>query len=283
MGDVLGGRRSYRCRGQRLPVGGMCLTDRDRAILRTVFLQRAVTRKQLMSLGYFHSLTAASERLRMLFDHGLLNRHSVSTDLATVELVYTVGMRAVHELSSMLGVDVVDVRRSVSSGAPFALSHAIAVTDVRIEFLAHPAEFENIEWLSEIEVRHEFTVNGAQYVLKPDGAILFDYDGKRQIAFLELDRGHVSRPQFKRSCHTYRTYFDLRLAEDVYGVQSATLLGIVHSGERRLRSLLGLAGNAGLFASFASWSEVTDHGVNGAVWRTAQEQGNKHKLTEVLR
>lgn len=277
-----GDRRGYRGRGERCPTGGMRLTDRDRAVLRDVFLQRAVTRKQLMRLGHFGSITSASERLRILFDHRFLERFAIATDLATAELVYTVGPQAISELVSSLGVDRSEVKRCVSSGAPLALAHTVAVTDARIAFTADPPVGMTVEWLSEVQVRHEFVVDRTRHVLKPDGALIFIRGDRPHIGFLEVDRGNVSQPQFERSCDVYRTYFDLNLHAEAYGAQSATLIGIVCAGERRLRSLLALAAHAGIAAAFSTWKDISEHGPYGAVWRQHAEPETRIRFVEAF-
>ncbi|HMS55999.1 MAG TPA: replication-relaxation family protein [Fimbriimonadaceae bacterium] len=276
-----GDKRGYRGRGERCPTGGMRLTDRDRAVLRDVFLQRAVTRKQLMGLGHFSSITSASERLRILFDHRFLERFAIATDLATTELVYTVGPQAISELVSDLGVDRDEVKRCVSSGAPLALAHCVAVTDARIAF-TDPPEGTTVEWLSEVQVRHEFVVDRARHVLKPDGALLVSLGDQPHIGFLEVDRGNVSQPQFERSCNVYRTYFDLNLHTEAYGARSASLIGIVCAGERRLRSLLALAAHAGIAATFSTWTDISEHSPYGAVWRQHADPETRIRFVEAF-
>ncbi len=283
MGVFPGGKRAYRLRGKRSPTGAMCLTERDREILRDVFLQRAITRKQLMSLGHFTSLTSASERLRILFDHGFLERYPLATDLSTTELVYSVGFRAIPELVSGLGVDKVEAKRCVSSGAPLALAHAVAVTEARIAFTTHRPADMVVEWLSEVQVRHEFSIGTSSFVLKPDGALIVEQFGAKHIAFIEVDRGNVSQPQFLRSCRTYRTYIELGLPGEIYDTQSASLLIIAHAGERRQSNLLAAASTAGVPSVSASWTEIATDGPFAAVWRSYGEPRARKHLTEVIR
>lgn len=283
MGVAPGGKRAYRLRGKRSPAGGMCLTKRDREILRDVFLQRAITRKQLMRLGHFTSLTSASERLRILFDHGFLERYPLATDLSTTELVYSVGFRAIPEIVSGLGVDKVEVKRCVSSGAPLALAHAVAVTDARIALTKHQPPEMSLEWLSEVQVRHEFSIGTSRFVLKPDGALIIEQSGRKHIAFLEVDRGNVSKPQFRRSCQTYKTYIELGLPEEVYGARSASLLIIAHAGERRRTNLLEIAGTAGVPTATASWFEIDCAGPHNSVWTTYAEPEVRKQFSEVIR
>lgn len=277
-----GDKRGYRGRGERGPTGGMRLTDRDRAVLRDVFLQRAVTRKQLMRLGHFGSITSASERLRALFDHGFLERFAIATNLATAELVYTVGPKAIAELVSSLGVDRNEVKRCISSGAPLALAHTVAVTDVRIAFTTDQPNGMTVEWLSEVQVRHEFVVDRTRHVLKPDGALIFDLGDRPHIGFLEVDRGNVSQPQFERSCDVYRTYFDLNLHKEAYGAHSASLIGVVFAGERRLLNLQALAAHTHIASAFSTWTEISEHGPYGAIWRQHADPDARIRLKEAF-
>lgn len=277
-----GDKRIHRPRGVRQPVAGMFLTDRDRAVLRDVFLQRAVTRKQLMRLGHYGSTTVATERLRLLFDHGYLQRSSVATDLSTTELVHRLGRRAVSELVRHLGVDRKEVLRAVEADAPGALGHGLAVTEARIAFMQNLPEGVSAEWLAEVQVRHEYRHGVARHVLKPDGAVLVSRTGRVAIAFIEVDRGNVSLPQFERSCTSYRRYFELGLAKEIYGVTDPVMLCVVHAGDRRLFHLLESSRRAGLPAFFALATDMDSHGPYEAIWRCSERPNFERFMPEVV-
>lgn len=276
-----GAKRVHRPRGERRPVSGMFLTDRDHKVLRDVFLQRAVTRKQLMALGHYGSVTVANERLRLLFDHGYLQRSSIATDLGTCELIYTLGREATSHLVRQLGIDRPEVMRAVETEAPLAIGHALAVTDARIAFTRIHLPNIAVEWLAEPQVRHEYLHSGVRHVLKPDGAVLVSHGDSRMIAFLEVDRGNVSLPQFTRCCESYRRYKQLRLPSEVYGVSAATMLCVVHAGDRRLGHLLAVSKHVGLPAFFASADLLFEHGPYEPIWRCSERPNLTRFLLEV--
>lgn len=280
-------RSAPRSRTAPQPKGRSVVTPRDLDVILTVFLQRAATRKQLQELGLFGSVSVANCRLRKLFDTRHLRRVFVSAGGCSSEAVYVTGRAAVPEIVAALGIEKSEVERLASQEAPFFLAHALAATDVRVAFeRGCPPEFASFRWFSEPECRHEYSVRNpgggfARRIMKPDGAARFALDGISHLVLIEVDRGHVSRPQFAKSLATYRDYLGRRLAEAAYGADRVSVL-CVTTGGRRARSLRDVARATGVPVAFAEMEEVMGIGPYAAVWLPGDAEA-RLPLAEVLR
>lgn len=247
------------------------LTDRDRQLLVDLFLQRAMTRRQLQDLRYFSSTSVANDRLRKLFDAGYLRRSFLSTGAYATEAVYYVGKSAVPEIVLNLGLDLREVTRLTSPGSSTHLAHAIAATDARITFLRGAPAGIGAKWLTEPECRHEFTLessaNSRIHVLKPDGALVVN-GREAGFFFVEIDRGHVSRDQFEHACVTYRKYLDGGLAEQTHGRYKFQVICITTGGSLRIRHLGNAANRAGIALRLATRADFAADPY-GDIWQSA--------------
>lgn len=260
----------------------LSITARDRRILVEIFLQRAVTRRQLQHLGYFGATAVANSRLRRLFDGGYVRRSFVPAGAYATEAVYVPGRDAIPELVSALGIERAEIERLIGQEAPMFLAHALAVTDARIAFTRlKPSCIAHLEWLSEPEVRHEYRLGShaesERRVLKPDGALLVTAKTKAYLYFIEVDRGHVSCPQFAKSCASYTQYISRGIAREVYGTEHVSVLCITTGGNLRISHLAEVAKRESLALRIASMGDVI-RDPYGRVWRS----NNSKDLTELL-
>jgi len=254
------------------PIKRLNLTDRDIEALSIVFLQRAVSRRQLQRLNVFTSTPVANARLRMLFDGRYLKREFAVSRLGGTEVLYLLGPAAVEVVAPRLGIDQAEVSRIARAHSPAALTHAQHITDVRISFEGSMPEGVHVEFLAECQVRHEYTVRTEKgttnHVLKPDGAVLIERGTDRAIAFLEIDLSHVGLLPWKRTCSSYSTYVKLGLHQSAYGVETAEILCITSGGLRRISHLSAIASQMATPMRFAHFSDVLKNGPFGAIWQS---------------
>lgn len=196
----------------------MRLTKRDLTILRDIALSHLLSRDQLMSLGYFNSITRVNTRLRELIRAGLVKR--LETPFFGQGL-YTVTKQA----SEVVGERISPFIEGRSSSPRF-IQHALAVTNVRIALCQRSAgtwRFEQQLWRK---------LSGQQPAgLRPDGLLV----AKTPI-FVEVDMGHVALSRFKEKLISYSTLAKSDSTSDLYGFDTFRLLTVT-TGNLRSRHL----------------------------------------------
>lgn len=206
--------------GQRTIAQGCSLkvTRRDVRFLRDLALSHALTRDQIISLGYFGSVTRANARLRRLVKAGLIHRLATPFYLQSIYSVTKLVVNIVGERIAPL------VRgRAVS---PRFLQHALTVTEVR---LAVTKALDG-NWFFEQQLWR--TLNrGSGKAVRPDGLVL-----GVTATFVEVDLGHVAPSKFREKLLAYQ---ELALTEQcmgLYGFDCFSLMTIT-TGKTRAHHL----------------------------------------------
>lgn len=216
----------------------MKLTLRDARILRDLTLSKVLSRDQLISLGYFDSVSRCNRTLRRLCVTGLAR--SVQTPFHGQRLY----------CSTKAAAEVVGARMArfltAQAGPPRFLLHALAVTDVRIAFLNSCAS----DWRFEAQLRHTFTFHGAAFEVRPDGMALIN----EVPVLIEVDLGHCSMNRFRSKLGAYRNYNASGCFQSAYNA-SKLCLTVVTTGERRKGHLEALAEADERFV-FRTFSEI---------------------------
>ncbi len=176
------------------------LTDRDRSILRDVWLFRYATTEQLARL-HFSNLKVAQRRLRKLADGGLLDRFSPreSSKAGFHPWWYRLGRPGARALSVDVGLPVdhllppkrspqsnqfLDHHREVNDFRVW-LRRAVSATEgrFRCRFVPEYSEVEDVVNPVAVRTNSGKTVN-------PDGAFCLErVDGRSALFLLEVDRG----------------------------------------------------------------------------------------------
>ena len=280
--------RPVRSRFEPGAVAGMRLEERDRSLLCDLFWQRAMSRGQLQRL-YFSSLVRANARLRLLFDHGFVERYFLPAAPYGAQAVYTLGKAAVPTVARALELEEDEVRRGCRfSGTPTFLEHTLSVVEVRLSFheaCAQDLDLELERWVPEPLCRHEYEVAppgglGAwrREVFKPDGFLRLHRasTGEEWSFFLEADLGHTSARQFVGKMAMHQKYLGQGLFGEIYGGEEFRTL-VVTTGARRIGNLLALCremeSNLFRFTTF-EWLEKS--GPLAAIWYGPFEQEPVH-------
>lgn len=205
----------------------MRITERDRRLLADIALQEAMTREQIVRLGYFTSLQRANARLLELRKAGLLRLVHLSPTLETRRHIYAVASGAAPYVDER----VASLLRSRSS-RPRHIEHSLAVVNVRLEL----ARLGVDRWLAEPQARHRYQVaQGSRRLacdFRPDGLAMV---GNAAI-FIEADQGQTSLPRFREKLKTYSEYVRHGTFASTYGAKEAYLL-VVTTGALRKRHL----------------------------------------------
>lgn len=204
----------------------MKLIDRDVSVIRDLALSHVLSRDQLLSLGYFSSVTRTNTRLRQLAAERLI--HRLKTPFFGQSL-YSVGSKAVEILGPRLGAMV-----SARSDSPRFLQHALYATNVRIEL----SKRGSTGWRYEQQLRSKFKYQGRNFEVRPDG-----------LAFMpscptavEVDLGHVTPSKFQSKLAAYDAFVRSGEAERQWSIPTFKLLTLT-TGSKRAVHLYRLAPN----------------------------------------
>lgn len=213
------------------------LTDRDRAILRSVDQHQFLTVHHLESL-HFDSITPAARsritrrvlaRLRGLRVLDVLDRRIGGVRSGSQGLIYHVGVAGDRLLER-------PVRRGArlryEPSARF-LAHRLAVADAHVALMtAHREQgIELIDSAVEPATWRKYTGTGAaRRILKPD---LFaeSADGSGEVVrawFIEIDLGTEHIPTLLAKCREYESYRQTGIEQDRHGAFPVVIWSLAH-------------------------------------------------------
>jgi hypothetical protein len=285
-------KRLKRAAQSNLP--GFKMTERDTDIIRTVSVYQAVTTEQIRTLlfGGKQRSTQCDLRLRLLFQHGYLDRRGQATLYEENKpLIYVLTQKGIQHLAEVDGGDNSDIswHPKLNQMSQHHLQHLLQVNDVRIA-IEQACDLNNYElkWLDEYTIRRHrlydrFSVqysNGAirVTVLIPDGFFALDTPKLWLGCFLEVDRGTESLKTISQKLSKYLAYFVTNSYKERYGAQDAygnevyPCVLTVTTSPRRLQNLRSIAQKVGasqLFL-FTTFIDVTPERVlSQPIWQTA--------------
>jgi hypothetical protein len=194
------------------------ITKRDVTILRDMALAHALTRDQLIRLGYFGSVTRANTRLRELMAVGLVRR--LSTPFFH-QSIYCVTKQA----SEVVGERISPLVRG-RSASPRFLQHALMVTESRLAL----TETQGGTWYFEQQLWRKLS-DGSGREVRPDGLVLSSV-----ASLVEVDLGHVAPTKFREKLLAYQELALTGQCADLYGFDRFSLLTLT-TGKTRARHL----------------------------------------------
>jgi len=248
-------------------------TERDRQIACEVFASRLLSRDHLIGLGFFGSVSRANLSLRRMVDAGLVRRVYPAHG---AQALYAVGPNATALVAARFGIEASEVARlACKDPGRLHIEHTVRVNDVRL--MIHRAAQEaglGFRWVPEIFARHEYEVReGHRWkarILKPDAFFtLMGGAGRASNFLLEVDLGHVGRPQWGRSVRQYEEHASLGLLKEAFDVEEARVLTITTGGPLRLRHLAEPAPEGSRRYLFSTFADAEAAGILGGCWRFA--------------
>jgi hypothetical protein len=227
------------------------LTDRDQAILQSVFDHKFLTTRQIYQLHFWNhasygsAIRACTRVLARLHGHKLLykiDRPVGGMGGGSASNVWGIDAAGDRLIKSALSPDRIKRARAFEPTSLF-LAHTLAIADVRIklEELARDERIELVDVVTEPTNWRPFLTRGGQtQVLKPD---LFAITASGEFEdhwFIEIDRGTESIPTLIRKCHYYQRYHATGLEEEARGVFPWVIWLIPTAARRdRLREAIG--------------------------------------------
>lgn len=201
---------------------------RDVDLLTDLSLHHVMTREQIIRLGYFESVSRANARLFKLRHAGLVRLVQPTDFVTSRSHLYTASQKAAQMLDNRVA-RVLEAR----SFTPRFIDHSLATVDLKCEL----RRLGMTAWRAETQVRHTYEVRTGTTRrvedLRPDGLAFF---GDR-LVFVEVDRGHTSRPRIKAKLELYQSYLARGVFGTTYSTHSFHLL-VTTTGSLRKRHLI---------------------------------------------
>ncbi len=280
----------------------LVLTNRDREILRQVYLFRLMTREQIERLlfpphnGQDHpTLTSrCRKRLKLLYHHSLLERIPVPSGagLWAWRPVYRLAANGAKLIASELGTSISKLaywgknsdtdHRSTGVSLLF-IEHALKINDVRIaivqEAIAQAYRLE--KWIDDTKLKSQEMKDyvtttsprgqSERVAVIPDAYFVLNLGNRRAHFFLELDRATMSNKRWKTRILAYRAYVESGKYQKRYQTRSLRVLTVTTTHERlaNIKKTTEDAGGDNLFW-FTTFDQAVDYKIlSSPIWYVA--------------
>ncbi len=281
----------------------MVLTDRDKKILRQVYLYRLMTREQIEQLlfppdkGQDHptKTSIVRRRLKLLYQHEYLERipAPIGPGLWAWRPVYRLAGKGAEIVAGELGVSPKKLaywgkgsdkdHRSDEVSLLF-FEHALAINDVRIAvtLAAQAKGFRVEQWfddnlLKSQEMKDYVTVKGKKQservAIIPDAYFVLNLGERRAHFFLELDRATMSSKRWKTRVLGYKAYTESGKYQERYHTTSLRILTVTTTAERlvNLKKTTEQAGGSKVFWFTTIDQATVDKIFFSPIWLVANE------------
>jgi hypothetical protein len=289
--------------GRRSRGAGICLSERDLALLYELLTARYLTTPQIEALFWRTGRSergrryACQRRLKLLSEQGLMRRIElpVMRGKAQKPFIYCLDEKGANLLIAELGVDPSEIDwkpKSAEANYPF-LAHLLATNDLRIH-LAQACERQQVSlsrWVNEKELKSEgmkdyvtlVSPDGQkrqQAAVVPDACFALQVDSKLGHFFVEVDMGTVTiqptvweKRGWNRKVRAFLAYYASGKFQQRYGNKAFRVLCITTS-QQRLENLKATTEKAkgGQMFWFSTFEKLTPETfLSQPVWIRAGE------------
>jgi len=288
--SVKDGTRKKRSRFNRdpQPFSMTRVQQRDVEILEGLHSYRLLTTSHITSL-FFNTKKRAEQRLRKLFDGGLVDRVFRPVVVGSAEIIYILSEQGASILSQETGIDREEIdiiRLKAKKQTPFFLDHFLDINQLRISLtLASKANGYNLLfWKYENELKNKSNQGvlvsdrvkdpenpGQMIPVSPDAFFGLDTPKGKAYFFLEADRATMSNSRFRRKMMGYARYWLDGVYQEKWGYRTFRVL--TTTTKNRLPVLLDVTGRIRdkqllpIF-HFTDRDSVTPEKLFSEVWKT---------------
>jgi hypothetical protein len=206
------------------------ITERDRAICRTLFEHRVLTAQQLYEL-YFDSLDRTRERLAQLHELGVVERFRPYRQYGSYPYHYLLDRNGAQLIASERGIDVAELDYSRAKTLRLAssqqLRHLVQANGL-VTRLAQALRATPSAWLLEWRGQRRCAQSWGELV-RPDDYLRLELAGRQLDLWLEYDRATETHARLQEKLDRYE---ELALA-----VEHPITLLLTLPSERREREI----------------------------------------------
>jgi len=266
----------------------LALQDRDKHLIRLVAQHRVIGSGDLQLL-VGGSAQAILRRLRLLYDHGYLDRPHCQLTRGNNKMVYALGQRGAEMIAEETGekpiADWAEKNRQLQS---HYLEHALMVSrfQVALRYAAHSLGTVVLErWCPDGFIRDSVTVEHRdrreRVPVAPDAFFtlrLLD-SGESVSGFLEADRSTMPIGRFAVKLRGYLAYYRSGQQERRVGARNCLVVTITTSAERAehlleaARSVTDRGLRMFIFCCEQQYLPTASRRILDAIWRTPADDG----------
>lgn len=232
-------------RDQRRPnPPGIMLNENDIDVIDAVYRSRVLSQAQLATWFFKHH-NYAQRRLRLLYDHGYLDRQFLLArgGIMNSPVLYLLDERGRDVLIEHRGYETVRWKASYNEVGIDFLQHTLQVNEchMRVSVACRDHEaLQLVQWVGESELKSEYDylqIMGSQgrrkrVSLIPDSYFLIETPRGKTHFFLELDRSTMKIERFVEKVLAYKAYKESGLSEKRYNTKLFRVLTVTKSQER---------------------------------------------------
>lgn len=259
----------------------MRLTERDWRIIEAIHSYDGILSFSQVQRLFFTGKSQTELRLKLLYQHGYLNRLDRDQRRRYTEMVYWLDKKGAELVASLEGTPLSDFTWR-KEPRWFQVEHDLAVNDFRIDLEQACSEHPEVQlesWTSESEfwaypdkIEYTYQEKKMRRNIRPDGFFILATTEHRIRYLLEIDRSTEDNPRFLREkILPGLAYVKSQAYGERFGHRSGRWL-VVTTGERRLANILSQAerGNAKGSFYFTTFDRVNPATILQApIWRRA--------------
>lgn len=257
-------------------IAPMALTDRDKAIVLSVYQNRFLRRDQIGRLFFpGASLPAVNMRLKKLYEHKFVDRLFKPVAVGSAQAVYALDKHGADIVAASLEIDrhQVNWKRDHNRVEFLFMEHTLAVSEFKVNLDMAIAQNAGVDLLFYQRGDKTFQTKVADpsgrkkyLVVAPDAFFGLKTDHGNAYFFIEVDMGTETLKRFAEKITAYKQYWKSGKYTQKYGYKHFRVLTVAES-ERRLVNLIDATGKAGgknmfLFTTFAGIEKA----ILGEVW-----------------
>lgn len=263
-----------RKRENKIPI---TLTDRDIAIILSVYENRFLRRDQIQRLYFTDtSLPACNMRLKKLYDHRFLDRLYVPVAVGTAQAVYALDKKGADIVSKTLEIGRSKVKwvREHNRVEFLFLEHTLAVSELKTNLDVSLKKRHKVKLL--FYKREDKSLNSRvsdpkrikKYLsIIPDAFFGIESPKGKSYFFLEADLGTVPLKRFQDKILAYKEYWKSGKYTKTYGFKHFRVL-IVAESPKRMANLMEATAEAGgrnMFL-FTRFKNIQDNSLFSPIW-----------------
>ena len=218
----------------------MRLTKRDIDILQAVHTYDGMLGFSQIKRLFFTGKSQTEQRLKLLYQHGYLNRPDMDQRRRIPEMIYWLDKKGAEIVSSLNSLPLTEFKYR-KQPRWFQVDHDLAVNDFRMDVEAAcqiDLDIDLETWIPEGEfcaypdkIKYEFKGRTKERNIRPDGYFMLDTPNHVIRYLLEIDRSTEDNPRILREkIFPGLAYLKTSAYEERFGYRRRPLVGDYHGG-----------------------------------------------------
>ena len=265
---------------KRKKLAPIVLTERDKAIILSVYENRFLRRDQIQRLYFADtSVQACNARLKRLYEHRFIDRVIRPIAVGSNQIAYALHRGGAGIAAAAHGVDrqSINWKRDHKRVEFLFMEHTLEVAEFRVNLGLALQEASSIDWLfysresKHLQARVPDPAGKKKYlVVAPDAFFGLKTSEGNSFFFLEVDMGTETLKRFTEKITAYKQYWKTGKYHQDYEFNHFRVLTIAES-KQRLSNLIEATRQAGgkqMFL-FTTMSDIQRETPFGQIWLPA--------------